>query len=237
MIGITFTGCQKKIPEGEIKDFVMAFDFNKTFNAVSHGSSTVTSKNYKENVEQGSITTYTYIDKRNGLYHYSNTVLTGSYYGTGEDQFMYYEKETVTYIDESGFIIAYEKTDGKVEEITYRREDIDTLINFFFYTTSEYEYHTGGAYYGDYILANCAKYYKLFSLNEEKTELSFSVNVYANDSNGEKILTMHNYNVNKYGMVLNLSTMSMYKEDTSTYTKTTMNCDYETNFEKKYTLN
>lgn len=234
---VTFTGCQKEIPEGEIKDFVMAFDYDKTFKSVLYGSSIITSQNYKENVEQGSITTYTYIDRRSGTYHYSKTSLSGSYYGTGEDQFLYYEKETITYINEQGYIVAYEKTDGKVEEMTYREEDVSTLINYFYYTESEYSYHTGGAYYGDYILANCGKHYKLFSLNDDKSKLSFSVNVYANDSNGKKILTMHNYTVNVYGMVTTLSTLSMYKEDASTYTKTTMDCDYETNFEKIYNFN
>lgn len=237
MLTITFTGCQKEIPEGDIKDFVMAFNYDNAYKNVLYGASTVTSSNYKENVEQGHITTYTYIDKREQLYHYSKTVLSGNYYGTGEDQFTYYEKETLTYIDEQGYIVAYEKTDGKIEKMSYRREDLDTLINYFYFTSSEYNYHTGGVYYGDYILANCGKHYKLFSLNEEKSELTYSVNVYANDSNGEEILTMHNYKVNKLGMVLNLSTTSLYKEDTSTYTKTTMDCDYITNFKKIFILN
>ena len=231
---ITLTGCRKDIPEGDIKNLVESFNIDNAMSNILYGSSTVTSVHYEDGIELGQITTYTYIDRRNGYYHYSKTTLSGNYYGTGEDQFNYYEQETISYIDSEGLIIAFEKTDGIVKEVTYRREDIDTLINYFYYTNSEYNYYKGGVYYGDYIRANCAKYYELFSLNEEKNILSFEVNSISKAEDKQEILTMHKYSVNEFGMILDLSTWSMYKEHTETNSKTTMTCDYNDNFNKIY---
>ena len=228
------TGCKKDIPEGDIKNLVESFNIDNARSNIKHGSSTVTSVYYEEGVELGSITTYTYIDTRDCYYHYSKTVLSGDYYGNGEDQFMYYEKETISYLNNDGLIIALEKTDGIVEEITYRREDLDTLINYFYYTNSDYNYYKGGVYYGDYIRANCAKYYDLFSLNDEKNILTFEVNSISKADDGQEILTMHKYSVNEFGMILDLSTWSMIKENTDTNSKTTMDCNYNDNFTKIY---
>lgn len=231
---ISLTSCKKKIPEGDIKDFVERFDFDETYKNITYASSTVTSSHYVDNVLQGTITTYTYIDLVDGKYHYSKTVLSGSYYGNGEDQFNYYEQETITYLDEVGNVIAYALTDGVLETLTYRPEDLGILINNFFYTDSEYGYHKGGTYYGDYILANCAKHYHLFSLNDDKTILNYHINTFYDGKDNQKILIMHEFNVNEWGMIINLSTKSIDENNHNTYSQTTMDCDYETRMDKIY---
>ena len=54
------------------------------------------------------------------------------------------------------------------------------------------------------------------------------------DENKQEVITMHKYSVNEYGMVLNLSTKTMYRLKTDTYTETTLVCDYNSQFEKIY---
>ncbi|MBQ8293637.1 MAG: hypothetical protein IJX78_07560 [Bacilli bacterium] len=228
--------CSMEIPEGEIKDFVLGFDYDKSFEETKVAESLMVSSIYKDGVLEGTITTYTYIDHSESLYHYSKTVVSGSYYGTGLDQFDYYLKETISYIDENGNAIAYEKTDGKIEELTYSPSDIEYLINSFFYTKLEAGYHQGGMYYGDYISANCGKYYECFSLIDEVT-LQYQINTSSKDENKQEVITMHKYTVNELGMMLNLSTKSMYRLDTDTYTETKLECDYQSQFEKIYNFN
>ena len=188
---------------------------------------------YKDGTLEGSITTYTYIYKSDLVYHCSKTIVSGSYYGIGIDQFNYYQKETISYINESGNAVCYEKTDGIIEELTYSPSDVEYLINLFFYTKLEAGYHQGGMYYGDYISANCAKYYDCFSLLDDKT-LQYQINTMSKDENKQEVITMHKYSVNEYGMVLNLSTKTMYRLNTDTYTETTLVCDYNSQFEKIY---
>lgn len=233
---ISLAACKKNIPEGEIKTFVEGFNFEETYKHTKYATSIVTSSHYVDNILQGTITTYTYIDMSEGKYHYSKTSLNGDYYGNGEDQFAYYEQETITYLDDFGNVVAYALTDGTIEELKYRPEDLDLLINNFFYTNSEYGYHKGGTYYGDYILANCAKNYHLFSLNDDKTILNYQINTFYNGKDEQKILIMHQFMVNKWGMILNLSTKSIDENNHNTYSHTTMDCDYETRMNKKYDL-
>ena len=230
---IALVSCSKEIPEGEIKDFVLSFDYEECFENVKIADSTMVSSIYKDGTLEGSITTYTYIYKSDLVYHYSKTIVSGSYYGIGIDQFNYYQKETISYINELGNAVCYEKTDGIIEELTYSPSDVEYLINSFFYTKLEAGYHQGGMCYGDYISANCAKYYDCFSLLDDKT-LQYQINTMSKDENKQEVITMHKYSVNEYGMVLNLSTKTMYRLNTDTYTETTLVCDYNSQFEKIY---
>ena len=91
-------------------------------------------------------------------------------------------------------------------------------------------------YYGDYITANCGKYYECFSLLNEKT-LQYEINTISKDENKQEVVTMHKYTVNENGMVLNLSTKSMYRLNTDTYTETSVTCDYNSQFNKIYKFN
>ena len=237
LLCLGLTGCVAEIPEGDIKDFVEAIDFDETFKNITHASSTVTSSHYLDGQLQGAITTFTYIDLQNGKYHYSKTTLSGSYYGTGEDQFNYYSKETISYIDEFGNAVAYELTDGVVEEKKYRPEDIDILINSFFYTDNELNYHKGGVYYGDYVYVNCAKNYQFFSLNEDKSVLKYSLNTFYTNKDDVRFIIMHSFTIDKLGMILNLETKTIEELNHDTYSKTTIDCDYETAMEKIYDFN
>lgn len=233
---ISLAGCNKEIPEGEIKDYVLNFNYDNSYKETKVAESIMVSSLYKDGVLEGTITTYTYIDHSDLMYHYSKTIVSGSYFGTGIDEFNYYLKETISYIDESGNAVAYEKTDGKVETLSYSPSDIEYLINLFFYTKLEAGYHQGGMYYGDYILANCGKYYDCFSLLDDFT-LQYQINTLSKDENRQEVITMHKYNVNEFGMVLNLSTKTMYRLNTDTYTETKIECDYNSQFEKIYNFN
>ncbi|MBR6517192.1 MAG: hypothetical protein IKT40_10190 [Bacilli bacterium] len=230
---LSLTSCNVEIPEGKIKDFVLSFDYEESFENTKVAESLMVSSIYKDGVLEGSIEIYNYIDHRESFYHYSKTTVFGSYYGTDVDQFNYYEKETISYIDQKGNALGYEKTDGNVEYMYYSPTDIEYLINSFFYTKLEAGYHQGGMYYGAYISANCGKYYDCFSLLDEKT-LQYQINTISKDEDEQEIVTMHKYTVNEYGMILDLSSKTMYRLNTDTYTETKVKCDYNSQFEKIY---
>ena len=231
----SLVGCNIEIPEGEIKNFVLNFDYNKSVENISIAESTMVSWIYKVGALEGSISTYTYIDHSKNLYHYSKTIVSGNYYGTGLDQFNYYEKETISDIDEKGNAIAYEKTDGKIEVMSYSPSDIEYLINSFFYSELESGYHQGGMYYGDYISTNCAKYYECFSLLDEKI-FQYKINTISKDEKEQEVITMHKYTVNEDAMLLELTTKSMFRLNTDTYTETSIICDYNSQVDKIYIL-
>lgn len=230
---VSLTSCKKEIPDGEIKDFVLNFDYDKSYENTLIADSLIESSIYKDGVLEGSISIYTYIDHSNLKYHYSKTIVSGIYYGTGVDQFNYKTKETISYINEDGNAIAYEKTDGKIEEMDYSPSDIEYLIKQFFYTELESGFHQGGMYYGDYITVNCARYYECFSLLDEKT-LQYQINTKSMDENRKEIITMHKYTVNENGMIKNLSTKTMYRLNMDTYTETILACNYNSEFIKIY---
>lgn len=230
---ISLSGCQKDIPEGDIKDFVVALDFEKAFNDVIKASSVIKTEKYIDGNLQGKLETFTFIDQTD-KYFYSDTKLEGIYFGTGIDQFDYYHQEILGYMNTDNLPISYERTDGAVKSLSYRIEEIDTLVKSFFYTQVDYEFHQGGTYYGDYVQINCAKYYDFFKLNDEKNELTFEINSEAKDNEGEMIITLHKFTINKFGMLISLSTTSLYKENQDTYTKTTIECNYSPVFDKIY---
>lgn len=229
----SLSGCQKDIPDGDIKDFVVALNFDKAFDEIIKASSVVTSEKYTDGVLDGKITTYTYIDQTD-TYFYSNSNLNGIYFGTGIDQYSYYNQEILGFINVDNFPKSYERTDGVVKSLNYREEEVDILVKSFFYTQVEHDFHQGGTYYGDYIQVNCAKYYDFFSLNEEKSELTFELNSESKDNNGDKVIVLHKFTVNRLGMLISLSTTSLYKDNQDTYTKTTITCDYSPVFDKIY---
>ena len=134
---LSLTSCNVEIPEGKIKDFVLSFDYDESFENTKVAESLMISSIYNDGVLEGSIEVYTYIDHGESSYHYSKTIVSGSYYGTGLDQFNYYVKETISYIDEKGNALGYEKTDGNVEYMYYSPTDIEYLINSFFFTKLE----------------------------------------------------------------------------------------------------
>ena len=229
----SLSGCQKDIPDGDIKDFVIELDFNKAFETVIKASSVITSEKFVDGKLEGMISTYTYIDQTD-LYFYSKTDLNGIYFGLGIDQFNYYKQEILSYKNENNLPQAFEKKDGFVKDLSYNEEKVDASVKSFFYTQVDYEFHQGGTYYGDYVQVNCSKYYKFFRLNDEKTELTFEINSESKDNNGNLIIVLHKFTINKLGMLTELTTTSLYKDNQDTYTKTTIICDYNPVFDKIY---
>lgn len=227
--------CTRDIPEGDIKDFVDKLNFETAYQNVSSGKSIVIATYYIDDVEDGKISTTTYFDKKDLKYHYITTDVTGSYFGTEAGQFAYHNQQILCYMLDNETASVYKKTDGELEDISYRPEDVNTSIHNFFYSELEAGYHRGGVYYGDYIVANCAKFYSCFSLNEDKSELTYKVNTSTHNSEGDEVVTMHNFTVNEFGMILTLSSKSIIIEK-NIVIETTIACEYDIVFDKLESL-
>lgn len=232
LLVFTVAGCSKDIPEGDIKDFVMNIDYDKAYEFAQTGKSIITATYYVDEEIDGQVSSTTYFDKTSEQkYYYMNTDVEGSYYGTGNGQYAYLNEQILTYVNEDKTISTFKKTDGHLVELKYNDEDVKTSINNFFYLTVEAGYHSGGVYYGDYIYANCAKYYSCFSLNEDKTILSYEVNTSSINSENEEIVTMHSFTVNEYGLVISLSSKSIYLAR-NIVMHTTIECEYNVEIER-----
>ena len=132
------------------------------------------------------------------------------------------------------FVYVEQITDGVSDEMDYDYNDVIKSVQNFFYSEISGGFHTGGVYYGDYILKNISKYYKHFSLNDDKTELTFEINISTPTEEGNEILNCHKFVVNQYGLIVSVYTIAYHiSNDEITQTLITeMNCDYVTEFEK-----
>ncbi|MCH5172443.1 MAG: hypothetical protein J1F31_06425 [Erysipelotrichales bacterium] len=225
-------GCTYSIPEGDIKDFVDRLSFDLAYQHVNSGKSVITATYYVNDEVDGKVCSSTYFDKTDGkMYYYINTDVSGSFIGEGEEQYTYSNQQILSYLDADENVKVSKKTDGNLEKISYRLEDLIISINNFFYLELESGYHRGGVYYGDYIIANCGRFYSCFSLNEDKTLLNYKVNTKSINSKKESIYTMHDFTVDEYGMIVNLSSKSIYYES-NIVMETTITCEYNIEIEK-----
>ncbi|MBD5390554.1 hypothetical protein HDR67_00905 [bacterium] len=225
-----FTSCTQKIPEGDIKDFVDLISISKAKEHVVTGTSQIQSIYSVGDEEKGRVTITTQIDQ-NEKYYYSNTEVSGSYV----EEYNFHNEQVLSFVNNDNVISSYKKTDDAFQEVSYTLEDVYKLISTFFYTKVEGGYHQGAVYYGDYVVANCAKFYSCFSLNEEKNVLTYQVNTSQRTDEGDEILTMHYFTVDAYGMILSLHTKSMILEK-SMVIDTTIECSYNSEIEKKTEL-
>ncbi|MDE6046991.1 MAG: hypothetical protein K2M08_01895 [Anaeroplasmataceae bacterium] len=231
IVGLSvFTACTQKIPEGDIKDFVELIRFTNAQEHVVTGISQIQSIYSVEDEEKGRVTITTQIDQRK-KYYYSNTEVSGSYV----EEYTFHNQQVLSYVNSDDTISSFKKTDDVSQDISYNLEEVYKLISTFFYTKVEGGYHQGAVYYGDYVVANCAKFYSCFSLNEEKTILTYQVNTSQRNEEGDEILTMHYFTVDAYGMILSLHTKSMVLEK-NIVIDTTIECSYNTPIEKKLEL-
>lgn len=231
------SGCTMEIPEGDIKDFVEAINYNTTFDKVDYGKSVIEVKHYtNEDEVAGTLKITTCFDKENEeLYYYNETNVTGNYYGNAEGQYSYYNQKSLVYSNDNEIVEAFRNTDDVIQETQHSIESLTDLIEGFFYNKVDAGYHTGGMYYGDYVQVNCGKYYELFSLSEAKDVLTYKVTTSSMDSDKNEILTMHEFSINKLGMLLELSTTTAYVSKPEKVV-TTISCDYSGEFEKLKTL-
>ncbi len=228
----TLTSCKRyEIPEGPIKEFVDQLDYEKAFKHVNTGKSVITASFYLDDALDGQVQVTTYIDKTNHYYQYMNTDVSGSYFGTGDGQYNYHNQQTLTYMTDQEEVKVFKTTDSIAEEIKYREEDLIQSVNNFFYQKLESGYHSDGVYYGDYIIANCGKFYSLFSLDTDKKELTYEVNTSNYNSLNQEIVTMHHFVVDEYGMIISLTSKSINIE-TNTVIETTIECEYNIDIEK-----
>ena len=228
----TVTGCSRDIPEGDIKDFVMQIEYNKAYDFAKTGKSIVTSTYYVNEQIDGQVCVTTYYDKSSKTkYFYKNTDASGSYHGDGSGQYNYTNEQILSYVNADDTLSTLKKVDGSLIQTSFTEEELNKSIEQFFYMTVEGGYHGGGSYYGDYVLANCAKFYNCFSLNEDKTVLSYEVNTSSTNSENEEIVTMHKFTVNEYGLIISLSSKSIYIAR-NIVLHTTIECEYNIEVEK-----
>ena len=228
--------CTKDIPEGDIKDFVDAIDYNKTFEYVTSAKGITEVGYYENKVLKGSIKTTTIIDKNITSYSYILGEIGGIYVGNEQGQYPFSKRETLCYMDELDNAYVFEKTDGKLNpDLKYRPEDVYLSVKNFFYTEQEANFHQGGYYYGDYVKVNCARYYEYFSLNEDKTLLTYAINTLTQNKEKEDILTLHKFTINKYGLITELSTTAKNNAK-GLMSKTTMLCEYNIEVERLESL-
>ncbi len=232
LLAVTLVSCTKDIPEGDIKKFVDQIDYREAYAAINSAKGVTKTTYYINKKEQGSLISTTIIDKNAGEYCFKDDIVTGSYYGNTEGTYDFYNRKTLCYIDSNKNGIVYELKDNKLNpNIKYSPEDVALSLRNFFYTKLEANYHMGGYYYGDYVKANCAKYYEYFSLNEEKTLLTYKINTLTENSNKEEILTLHEFVINKYGMIVSLSSTAKNNSQ-GIKNVTTMECEYNLPVEK-----
>ena len=231
-VSCLLTGCGiVEIPEGDIKNFVDQLDYKLAYEHVNTGKSIITASYYVNDVLDGQVCSTTYFDKTSDTkYYYINTEVEGSFIGNDSDQYPYNNQQILAYLDSEKNVKVFKKTDEILENISYREEDINTSINNFFYLELEGGYHRGGVYYGDYIKVNCGQFYDFFHLNSAKDELRYAILTKSLNSENEEIETLHDFVVDKYGMIITLESTSTYKA------RTTITCDYNIEIEKKYEL-
>lgn len=225
------TSCSKKIPDGDIKDFVSGFKYSNAFEHVNNAKSITTIKHYENKQEDGCLEMEIWIDKSDIKYRYSKSFVSGYFYGDKEGQYTFNNQETLCYTYNDEEIFAYQKTDNVYDDIKYSPDDVSLSIDNFFYTELEAGIYRGGFYYGDYVRINCANFYNQFSLNEAKTELTYSINTVTKDRDGYDILTMHSFTVDSYGMLLSLSSTAKNNAK-GLKTETITKIVYNTSFEK-----
>ena len=234
---LLLVGCTPAIPEGDIKDFLANISFDNTYEKVNYGTSVIEVKhNQDENVVLGELTIINEFNKvNNELYFYSNTIVKGNFHKNEGGDYNFYNEERLIYIDQENVIHSYLKVDNEYKSESNDLESLTNKINSFFYNQLDENYHSGGMYYGDYIAMNCGKYYNRFSLNEEKNILTYAINTSSKTMDKGEVITMHKFSANEYGMIIDLSTKTLFV-DYPENVVTTIKCDYETQINKKIYL-
>lgn len=227
---VVLVSCSKQIPEGDIRDFVEQFDYELAYSSVQTAISKTTVQHFENSQVDGTLEMNIEVDTQ-ANYHYSDSKVSGYFYGYQEGQYSFQSQQTLCYLADESTAKVFRKTDGTSDDVKYSPEDVMVSIHNFFYTELEAGIYRGGFYYGDYVRLNCAKYYDLFSLNEDKTELTYSINTVTQDKDGTDILNMHSFTINQYGMLIELS--SVAKNNTKKLkTETTVVIEYNVNLNK-----
>lgn len=224
----SLSSCQnRELPEGEVKNYIENFDYDKAYRSVLSMESIITSKTILNDNEVGSIkSTTNFINKENEKYYYLKKEASGTYVGEDASQYQNELDITLTYIENDN-VIAKQKLDDNVSDLKYQKEDVMKSIRNTFYLELESGFHRGGVYFGDYVLVNAHKFFDKFSITEDNL-LRYSVNVANKNDKGEEVVTMHNYTLNNLGIIVNLETKSINKvtkEQVITTIKTTINKD------------
>ena len=235
LVVMGLTSCSKQIPEGDIRDFVEQINYDTAYSFVKNAQSNTTVKHFENGEEDGHLIMDISIDKEDISYHYSESQVSGYFYGMKEGQYSFYSQKTLCYMYDDANVTVYQTTDTMADTIQYSPEDVMRSIYDFFYTELEAGIHRGGFYYGDYVRLNCAKYYELFSLNEAKDELTYSINTVTKDKDNTDILNMHSFTINTYGMLVRLSSVAK-NNSKKLKVETTTTITYNTGFEKIFIL-
>ena len=207
LLSIIFvTGCTRsKIPEGPIKDFIYNFDFEKAYNGIDNAILHSESIDYKNDIQVGRYDLDFKISKENGnLYYHWKATFTGSYVISST-----YLIEKLGYLDESGNVYYAEKENENVINYSKSENDLQSMVDTFFYAENQDGYYTGGQYYGDVIYATGIKYYMNFSLTDDNL-LQYKLE---NDLSGQGKVFNQIYTVNSLGMLVDYHFDGRYLEE------------------------
>ena len=197
--------CANKNIPSDIKDFVNAIDFRFARDHLESGSFTQT---YKEHINgevsgENSIDfTFSYINQKpefHALFTYNGNQIKNNI-TKKEVSLIYNNDET------------YNFTVSINDEPTTSKLDYLSAYEYYYkiYDSQENSFRVGGLYYGDFIAINMNKFYKLYSLNDDKTELEVREE---NARYSENLSLSQDIKIDKYGMLL-------YKKEHATGTKT-----------------
>lgn len=228
IISILFlsTSCSK-VPDGEIKNFVENFSFERAYKNINNGIIEVSNSNYVNDELKGTYKAYYefYKDKYDEkFYFYKKENYTGTYINEDNNLTNY---ETLQYTKEDKSIYSVEIRNEVKKELKYSKTNLYDSICSIFYSEKDYDYYRGSYYYGDLIKININSYYILFTIDNDL--LTYEVK---NDGSYEGVIFNNNYTLNKYGMLTTYHFDGIYEENNEKIIND-ITCSYNIDFDKK----
>ena len=187
------SSCGKKELRSDIKDFVASFSLSSSFEEYKHAGYVNEKESFIDNVKTVEKVTLNFnvLDMNNPEYHLKKTTKIDE----GAEKI--YEK-LLTKNDDKFYLEETEK-----EAVEYSIEDIQKLVQDFFYTSIMYEgtYHCNGMYYGDLVLETCRELQEFVKIDTEN-ELYEFYHYSKGKVEGKASVVEQYYSVNKLGMLV-----------------------------------
>jgi len=207
------------MPEGDIKDFIDSFEYEKTEKSTQSGSCYFKQVDYDgEEILGSSEYEISFSWNSNSLYYKKNATYVGNYIENNLKT--YFEEDSC---DENNNLSSIIKENGEIKDPLTMKDSIKENIRSYFYTENQSGYHMYGKYYGDNLIINATDYYNNFSLNNDKTLLTYNLE---NDLTKKDYIINNIFVVDTYGMLVS-SNMEVKSLTNSGYKiSTTFNAQY-----------
>ncbi len=227
---LSLSSCNKPIPDGPIKDFVVNFSISKTLQEVLKGKMEQHNYQYDGN---GNEISHTYsmmeFDRSDESLPYFYKKAT--FEGENKPENSYEYLEVLEYFDKNnnaGF--AQKIEDDKKSDYNVKEINVNDSIDTFFFTQKDYDYYRGSFYYGDLINRAIDKWYINFEVIDD-----LLVYELVNDITYEDVIMNQKYSVNKYGMLLDY-TYDARIISTNERVVNTIKCEYDVEINRKEKL-